>query len=179
MATGNLGCVLVTVDGSEESMNALKWAITNLKLRPSSAESQVQEEGFFLILHVQSPPNIITGLNPGSIPFGGPGYFEVPAFAQAVEAHQIRISDAIISHVKHKTQVIVGDPKQVICDVAENQHVDLLVMGCRPFSPIKRMFLGSVSNYCTNNAQCPNKVYPRTWNMFLSVLNSDLDGLGE
>ncbi|XP_026388709.1 universal stress protein PHOS34-like [Papaver somniferum] len=166
MATGNLGCVLVTVDGSEESMNALKWAITNLKLRPSStsSESQVQEEGFFLILHVQSPPNIITGLNPGSIPFGGPGNYEVPAFAQAVEAHQRRISDAIISHaveictekeVKHKTQVVVGDPKQVICDVAENQHVDLLVMGCRPFGPIKRMFLGSVSNYCTNNAQCP------------------------
>ncbi|MCL7027559.1 hypothetical protein MKW94_007842 [Papaver nudicaule] len=145
MASGNLGCVLVTVDGSEESMNALKWAIANVKLRPSSG-SQVQDEGFFLILHVQSAPNIITGLNPGSIPFGRPGHFEVPAFAQAVEAHQRRISDAIISHaveictekeVKYKTQVVVGDPKEVICDVAENQHVDLLVMGCRPFGPIK------------------------------------------
>ncbi|KAI3842054.1 hypothetical protein MKW92_018797 [Papaver armeniacum] len=153
MATGNLGCVLVTADGSEESMNALKWAITNLKLRPPSTSSESQ-----------SPPNIIAGLNPGSIPFGGPGNYEVPAFAQAIEAHQRRISDAIISHaleictereVKHKTQVVEGDPKEVICDFADKQHVDLLVMGCRPFGPIKRMFLGSVSNYCTNNAQCP------------------------
>lgn len=59
----NLGCVLVAVDGSEESMNALNWAIDNVKLRP---------EGSIVIIHVQSPPSIAVGLNPGAIPFGGP-----------------------------------------------------------------------------------------------------------
>ncbi|OVA01794.1 Universal stress protein A [Macleaya cordata] len=156
-----LGCVLIAVDGSEESMNALKWALDNLKLRNNSSKP---EQGHFLILHVQSPPNIITGLNPGSIPFGGPDNLEVPAFAKAIEAHQRRITEAIMSHalqicsekkVNVKTQVVVGDPKEVICEMIDNLHVDLLVMGCRPFGPIKRMFLGSVSNYCTNHAECP------------------------
>lgn len=63
---GNLGCVVVAVDGSEESMNALRWALRNLKLRSPGSEST------FVILHVQSPPSIAAGLNPGAIPFGGP-----------------------------------------------------------------------------------------------------------
>uniref|UniRef100_A0A0E0CRT5 UspA domain-containing protein n=1 Tax=Oryza meridionalis TaxID=40149 RepID=A0A0E0CRT5_9ORYZ len=63
MATGNLASVVVAVDGSEESMNALRWALDNLRLRP---------DGALVVLHVQSPPSIAAGLNPGPIPFGGP-----------------------------------------------------------------------------------------------------------
>jgi len=69
--SGNLGVVIVAVDGSEESMNALRWALENLKLRsPTTPDST--DAGSFIIFHVQSPPSIATGLNPGSIPFGGP-----------------------------------------------------------------------------------------------------------
>nr|AFK45672.1 unknown [Medicago truncatula] len=28
-------------------------------------------------------------------------------------------------------------------------------MGSRAFGPIKRMFLGSVSNYCAHHSECP------------------------
>ena len=65
MATGNLASVVVSVDGSEESMNALRWALDNLRLRP-------RPDGEFVVLHVQPPPNIAAGLNPALIPFGGP-----------------------------------------------------------------------------------------------------------
>uniref|UniRef100_A0A164X2R8 UspA domain-containing protein n=1 Tax=Daucus carota subsp. sativus TaxID=79200 RepID=A0A164X2R8_DAUCS len=139
MSSGDLGCVIVAVDSSEESMNALNWAIRNVKLRPT--------DGHLLILHVQSPPSIATGLNPGAIPFGGPSDLEVPAFNAAIEKHQKRISDAIISHaveicsennVSYKTQVVIGDPKEKICQVVEDLHADLLVIGCRAFGPIKR-----------------------------------------
>jgi len=68
--SGNLGVVVVAVDGSEESMNALRWALENLKLRSPTPDST--DAASFIILHVQSPPSIATGLNPGSIPFGGP-----------------------------------------------------------------------------------------------------------
>ncbi|KAJ7965804.1 Universal stress protein A-like protein [Quillaja saponaria] len=158
---GNLGCVIVAVDGSEESMNALKWALHNLKLRLPEPDSSA---GSFIVLHVQSPPSIATGLNPGVIPFGGPSDLEVPAFAAAIEAHQKRITEAILNHalqicsesnVKVKSHVVVGDPKEKICEAVESFHADLLVMGSRAFGPIKRMFLGSVSNYCTHHAQCP------------------------
>ncbi|KAL3733066.1 hypothetical protein ACJRO7_022569 [Eucalyptus globulus] len=159
----NLGCVVVAVDGSEESMNALRWALDNLKLRPP-ADPPSPSSSSFVVLHVQSPPSIVAGLNPGAIPFGGPSDLEVPAFTAAIEAHQQRITQAILDRAREicsdkdvniKTEVVIGDPKEKICEVVENLNADLLVMGCRAFGPIKRMFLGSVSNYCTNHAQCP------------------------
>ncbi|KAJ7006929.1 hypothetical protein NC653_006097 [Populus alba x Populus x berolinensis] len=145
--SSNLGCVVVAVDGSEESMNALRYALDNLKLR-SPAPDSTETPGSFVILHVQSPPSIAAGLNPGAIPFGGPSGLEVPAFTAAIEAHQRRITEAILEHaseicrekkVNVKTQVVIGDPKEKICEVTENLPADLLVMGCRSFGPIKRM----------------------------------------
>ncbi|KAF8023336.1 hypothetical protein BT93_F0748 [Corymbia citriodora subsp. variegata] len=162
--TSNLGCVVVAVDGSEESMNALRWALDNLKLRSPADPPSPSSSSSFVVLHVQSPPSIVAGVNPGAIPFGGPSDLEVPAFTAAIEAHQKRITQAILDHameicadknVNIKTEVVIGDPKEKICEVVENLNADLLVMGCRAFGPIKRMFLGSVSNYCTNHAQCP------------------------
>ncbi|GMH00243.1 hypothetical protein Nepgr_002082 [Nepenthes gracilis] len=159
--SSDLGCVVVAVDGSEESMNALRWAIENVKLR--SPTSDAPDGGSLVILHVQSPPSIAVGINPGSIPFGGPSV-EVPAFTAAIEAHQGRITEAILNHsmricaeknISAKTNVVVGDPKDKICEVVENLHADLLVMGNRAFGPIKRFFLGSVSKYCSNHASCP------------------------
>ncbi|XP_044510005.1 universal stress protein PHOS34 isoform X2 [Mangifera indica] len=160
--TGNLRSVIVAVDGSEESMDALRWVLDNLKLRAPALDS-TDPPGCFTILHVQSPPSIATGLNPGAIPFGGPN-LEVPAFSAAIEAHQRKITEAVLEHalkicseknVNVKSQVVVGDPKEKICEVVEKLHADLLVMGSHAFGPIKRMFLGSVSNYCANHAACP------------------------
>ncbi|KAG0471579.1 hypothetical protein HPP92_016125 [Vanilla planifolia] len=164
MATGNLGCVVIAVDDSEESMNALRWALQNLRLRSSTDGDTSAELGSFIVVHVQPPPSISAGLNPGAIPFGGPSYVEVPAFTAAIEAHQRRITDAILDHALQickeknanvKTQVVIGDPKQKICELTTSLSADLLVMGCRAFGPIKRIFLGSVSNYCINNVSCP------------------------
>ncbi|KAL0697523.1 hypothetical protein Bca4012_053645 [Brassica carinata] len=157
--SGSLTCVVVAVDGSEVSMEALSWALDNLKLSPSSPDSSS-----FVVLHVQPSPSIAAGVTPGAIPFGGPSGVEVPAFAAAIEQHQKRITDAILEHARQiyadrsvnvKTQVVVGDPKDKICETVENLNADLLVMGSRAYGPIKRMFLGSVSNYCTNHAHCP------------------------
>lgn len=122
--SGNLNRVLVSVDGSEESMKALRWALNNLKLRSPTSDSI--DAPSFIIFHVQSPPSIATGLNPGAIPFGGPssvhfsfpfwpsshmyvytsftrchlssGDIEVPAFTAAIEAHQERITRAVLDH---------------------------------------------------------------------------------
>ncbi|KAJ4701439.1 universal stress protein A-like protein [Melia azedarach] len=161
--SGTLGCVIVAVDSSEESMEALRWALDNIKLRSHTSDS-TQPPGSFVILHVQPAPTITAGLNPGVIPFGGPTDMEVPAFTAAIEAHQRRITQAILDHalkicseknVNVKTEVVVGDAREKICEVVDKLHVDLLVMGSHALGPIKRMFLGSVSNYCANHANCP------------------------
>jgi nucleotide-binding universal stress UspA family protein len=40
--------------------------------------------------------------------------------------------------VEVKTKVVVGDPKDKICEVTAELKADLLVMGCRAFGPVKR-----------------------------------------
>lgn len=37
-----------------------------------------------------------------------------------------------------KTEVVVGDPKEKICEATARLNADLLVMGCRSFGPITR-----------------------------------------
>ncbi|KAH9623581.1 hypothetical protein KSS87_013185 [Heliosperma pusillum] len=150
--------VVVAVDGSNESMNALRWALHNVSVR-------LLDGGSFVVLHVQSPPSISVGINPGSIPFGGASYdVEVPAFKAAIEDHQRRITDAILqealkicaeNNVIVKTHVVVGNPKRKICEVVDEIHADLLVMGNRAFGRFKRMLSGSVSKYCSLQASCP------------------------
>ena len=42
------------------------------------------------------------------------------------------------SQVNAKTEVVVGDPKEKICEAVDNLHANLLVMGNRAFGPLKR-----------------------------------------
>lgn len=37
-----------------------------------------------------------------------------------------------------KTEVVVGDAREKICEVVDKLHVDLLVMGSHALGPIKR-----------------------------------------
>ncbi|KAK9215934.1 hypothetical protein WN944_007940 [Citrus x changshan-huyou] len=60
--SSDLGCVIVAVDGSEESMDALRLEINNLKLR-SPAPGSTEPPDSFIVLHVQPPPTIAAGLN--------------------------------------------------------------------------------------------------------------------
>lgn len=54
-----------------------------------------------------------------------------------------------------ETRIEHGDPRDVICAVAEKLHVDVVVMGSHGHGLIKRAFLGSVSNHCVQNVKCP------------------------
>lgn len=139
-------CVVVAVDGSEQSMRALEWALDNIRLCPPDGD---KEGGKFVVLHVQSPPSISAGLNPGSIPFGGPTDVEVPAFTAAIEAHQKRITEAIMTHaegiwternVEVEKVVVVGEPRELICETISKLQADLLVMGSHNFGAFKRYF---------------------------------------
>uniref|UniRef100_A0A0D6R3Q4 UspA domain-containing protein n=1 Tax=Araucaria cunninghamii TaxID=56994 RepID=A0A0D6R3Q4_ARACU len=166
---GSLRCVIVAVDGSEQSMWALEWALDNIKLAvPSEGEAH---GGKWVVLHVQSPPTISAGLNPGGIPFGGPSYVEVPAFTAAIEAHQTRITEAIMAraegicskrNVNAEKVVVIGEPKELICETASRLQAELLVMGSHAYGTLKRMFLGSVSNYCLYNAKSPVTIVKST-----------------
>ncbi|KAJ1417175.1 UspA [Sesbania bispinosa] len=60
-----------------------------------------------------------------------------------------------LQQVKVETRVENGDPREVICQMSEKLAADVLVMGSHGYGPVKRAFLGSVSNYCAQNVKCP------------------------
>ena len=48
------------------------------------------------------------------------------------------LSFLYVRQVNVKTNVVVGDPKEKVCEAVQNLNADLLVMGSRAFGPIKR-----------------------------------------
>ncbi|OAY84941.1 hypothetical protein ACMD2_09412 [Ananas comosus] len=150
MATGNLGCVVVAVDSSEESMKALRWALDN-----SARRSRAADPGGLIILHVQPAPSSPRA-SPGSIPFAvevtsqtlvpsplfksesdhvscrcGVGDVDVPAFSAAIEAHQRRITDAILKTPWIYAPIETGGGRSEGEDLRGHRKLarDLLVMG--------------------------------------------------
>jgi nucleotide-binding universal stress UspA family protein len=49
----------------------------------------------------------------------------------------------------------VGDPKDALVGKAEQLSSDLMIMGSRGMSGLKKAFMGSVSDYCVHHASCP------------------------
>jgi nucleotide-binding universal stress UspA family protein len=60
------------------------------------------------------------------------------------------------SNLNLKTDILqtTGDPGRVICDVAKDCAVDLIVMGRNQKSVLSEIFLGSTSNYVLHHAPC-------------------------
>jgi len=52
-------------------------------------------------------------------------------------------------------EVLFGEPYENILEIAEKEKVDLIVMGNRGFSKIKRFFIGSVAQKVISEAPCP------------------------
>ena len=54
-----------------------------------------------------------------------------------------------------------GDPRKVIVNEAQEWGADLIVMGSHAYGPIKRIILGSVSQYVIDHAPCSVEVAHR------------------
>lgn len=57
-------------------------------------------------------------------------------------------------HIKHEIMVIAeSNPREVLCQLAKQKEVFAIVLGRRGLSPLKRLMLGSVSEYCANHCE--------------------------
>ena len=57
--------------------------------------------------------------------------------------------------IKVEKVILFGEPYHMILDVAKGVKADLIVMGNRGFSKIKRFFVGSVTQRVISEAPCP------------------------
>lgn len=68
------------------------------------------------------------------------------------------LSQAEKAHAKSgvtiSTTTVSGDPADMICEVAEREGVDLIVIGNKGMTGAKRFLLGSVPNQVSHHAPC-------------------------
>ncbi|KAL3532212.1 hypothetical protein ACH5RR_005733 [Cinchona calisaya] len=147
--------VMVAVDESDGSFYALNWTLNHLFNLP--AEESGRESSMVFMVHVQQP------FQPFIYP-AGPVVYATPMVIESMKKAQEENAAGVLNRalqmckdkkIKAETLILYGDPKDRICEAAEELHVDLLVVGSRGLGKIKRAFLGSVSDYCAHHAHCP------------------------
>ena len=131
--------IVVGVDGSEESREALRWALVEAELRGSPVRA----------VHAWSRP----------IAFGGPTMPPHALDASALRDHAQDALDSAVDEVAGESPAVAverlveeGAAADVLVRAAEG--ADLLVVGSRGHGGFAGLLLGSVSQQCTQHAPC-------------------------
>ncbi|WP_026357295.1 universal stress protein [Mycobacterium sp. 141] len=125
--------VLVGVDGSQSSKDALRWAANYAELTGGRVRAVTTYEPEY---YVASSPN-------------------VGIAARARDNAEKSVNDVLGANpsVPVAVEVVSGHPAEVL--VEASRSADLLVVGSRGHGAFAGMFLGSVSNHCVHHSKCP------------------------
>ena len=124
--------ILVAVDGSSNSLRAVKYAIQLAQdLRSKSSVTLIN-------VHDDDPLNFVkkyAGSNP------------VKDYLIELSKKELKSALKILdrSQVKHSCIIELGHIATMICKIAKNEKVDLIIMGAKGRSSLVDIFLGSVS----------------------------------
>jgi len=142
-----VGSIVVGVDGSDASHEALRWAAEEARLRSAQ----------LVAVHAWS-------FVPAQ-PIGDPGMLAMPAgdlpgqLSAESDAAQIGLDQAVEealgadSGADVERRVVEGDAGEVL--VAESKDAALVVVGSHGRSGFKAAILGSVSRHVVDHAVCP------------------------
>ena len=151
---------IVALDGSEGGQQALKQAVALAK--GSGAElllTTVVEP----VSHLMYPP--ATGS--ATIDWGTASPESIAKFQRdAQEAHEQRLQEfgkqllqkaqetCEKENISCQTRLFIGSPRVELCELITKESADLLIMGTRGLGAIRRLLLGSVSDYMVHHATC-------------------------
>ncbi|PIA63960.1 hypothetical protein AQUCO_00201346v1 [Aquilegia coerulea] len=145
----------IGMDYSPSSKAALRWAVDNLVM---DAEDQI------IIIDVQSsksnPPLKKLWENTGSplIPLEEFRLIDVTKqYGITPDPEVLHILDTVSRKkgVNVIFKVYWGDSREKLCDAVGDLKLDSIVVGGRGLGGLKRILVGSVSNYVVKNATCP------------------------
>jgi len=126
--------VLVGVDGSDNSQEAVDWAVRYATATGGSLE---------LLIAWQWP-----------MTYGSP--VALPDFNPETDAQQVvdKTKQAVGLPAERVNAMVVSGPAALAL-VARSESVDLLVVGSRGLGGFSGLILGSVSTHCVHHAKCP------------------------
>ncbi|XVE89570.1 hypothetical protein DITRI_Ditri20bG0006700 [Diplodiscus trichospermus] len=117
--------ILVAVDEGEESMYALSWCLKNV-ISDNSRDT-------LILLYVKRPRAVFSALDGTGYLFSADIWATRDKYSNDVAACVMekakRMCREQADEVKVDVRVECGDPRDVICQVAERINADVLVMG--------------------------------------------------
>jgi nucleotide-binding universal stress UspA family protein len=139
---GNAGGhrIVVGVDGSAASLQAIEWAVRQAELTGASLE----------VVAAWEWPNSF-------------GWSIIPSEYNPEQDAQGLLESLVVTlrkthpHVEMTWKVVEGHPAPVL--VNESRGADLLVVGSRGHGEFVGMLVGSTSEHCVANAACPVIVF--------------------
>lgn len=140
--------IVVGVDGSDNSVAALRWAMGEAVLRKASVE----------VIHAWRRP--YTGEVPVMITYTPP-IDELRGNAARVLDDSVRRAGAPPTGVAVQQSVVENSPVGALLDASDG--AGLLVVGSRGRGGFSGLLLGSVSHQIANHAACPVVIVPARW----------------
>jgi len=134
--------ILVPTDFSEHSEKAFMWAVAMAEKWHSR----------LLLLHVVPTPSYPPMLMGTYFNMTG---FEVSLRADAEACAKEFIGKNQSGTVQVDTAVMIGEPFADICQRAEQEQVDLIIMGSHGRTGLSQVLLGSVAERVVRHASCP------------------------
>ncbi|OAY27660.1 universal stress protein PHOS32 [Manihot esculenta] len=152
----------VAVDFSPCSKKALKWAVDNL----------IRNGDHLILLTIRPEGNYETGEMQLWAVTGSP-LIPLHEFSDSTIMKKYGVNPDpetldIANTAANQKQIVVvmkifwGDPREKICEAIDKIPLSCLVIGNRGLGKIKRVIMGSVSNYVVNNGTCPVTVVKQT-----------------
>jgi nucleotide-binding universal stress UspA family protein len=149
---GKFSKILITVDGSEQSMDAADYAIVMAKKEDNNAQLIALHVLFSQTGYAYST-NMFGLVTPSSInELLEDAKYEAQQWFDKIKEKLYENGD-----IQLKTEVVVSPTSVVgaIVDYAEHENVDLIVIGSRGRSGFKKLLLGSTASGVVTYATCP------------------------
>ncbi|XP_050364296.1 universal stress protein PHOS34 [Argentina anserina] len=141
--------MIVAADESEHSFYALQWTLEHF-FTPFGSNLPFK----LVVVHAKPVASSVVSL-------AGPGAAEVLPIVDAdLKKQASRVVEKAKEFCASKSiqdvgiEVIEGDARNVLCEAVERHHASVLVVGSHGYGAIKRVVLGSVSDYCAHHAHC-------------------------
>lgn len=132
--------IVVGVDGTQASIDALRWALLLARKTHGRVEAVMAYE---IPMYVYVAPTATEA--------------DFARYAQELLDRVISEASDVAPDVPLESRLEAAAPGPVLRHAS--QHADLLVVGTHGHGQIPGMYIGSVATYCIHHAWCPVVVY--------------------